>query len=232
NLVRARMEKTGESYEQALRHVRAEEHRAPSPAREQPWLKSAERAASVADTAFIIAAVRAEESSRPERERLFEDPYAAVFAAGGAHVAEAVERMLALPGMREQVRLRTRHIDDVVREGLAAGLSQVLLLGAGFDSRGYRMPEIAARGARVFEVDTAAQLERKKRLLAEAGVKVPAHVAFVPCDFHETSLDEELPEALAAQGFRLGAGAIVVWEGVIGYIDDRAIQSTFEFVTT
>jgi methyltransferase (TIGR00027 family) len=234
DLVRARMDKTGESYEQALRHVRAQEQRAPEPAPvgagEAPYIESAERAASVADTAFVIAAVRAEESARPERERLFDDPYAAMFLAAGAHAAEAVQRFMDLPGLREGIRIRTRFIDDAVRDGLAASLDQVLLFGAGFDARGLRMPEIAARGARVFEVDTAAQLDRKCAVLANAGVKVPANLAFVPCDFHATSMEVELPAALAAQGFRLGGGAVVVWEGVIGYIDDGAIQRTLDFV--
>src|SRR6516162_8681907 len=140
------MEKTGESYEQALRQVRAQEDRAPhdGPPADAPYLKSEERAASVADTAFMTAAVRAEEAARPEAERLFEDPYAAVFAAQGAHVAEATQRFLDLPFLRDGVRLRTRYVDDAVREGLAAGLRQVVLLGAGFDARGLRMPEIAA----------------------------------------------------------------------------------------
>jgi hypothetical protein len=73
-LVRARMEKTGESYEQALRHVRAQEERtpsAPAPA-EAPYGKSAVYAQSVADTAFSIAVVRAEEALRPEGDRLFD----------------------------------------------------------------------------------------------------------------------------------------------------------------
>jgi hypothetical protein len=78
--VHARMEKTGESYEQALRHIRAQEERPPhTPAEtETPWLKSPERAASVADTAFAVAVVRAEEGEKPAAERLFEDPYAAI----------------------------------------------------------------------------------------------------------------------------------------------------------
>ncbi len=173
DLVHARMEKTGESYQQALRHVRAQEERAASvpvvPADEEVV-----RSRTVADTAFSIAVVRAEEGRRPDGERLFVDPYAAAFAAAGADAAESTQRFLELPGFRDGVRLRTRFIDDCVRDGLAAGLKQIVLLGAGFDARGLRMTEIPSRGATVFEVDTPYQMDRKRRALAGAGVKLPS----------------------------------------------------------
>jgi methyltransferase (TIGR00027 family) len=230
-LVRARTEKTGESYEQALRQLRAQEDRAlDGPPADAPYLKSEERAASVADTAFVVAAVRAEEAARPEAERLFEDPYADIFAAHGAHVAEATQRFLDLPFVRDGVRLRTRYIDDALRDALAAGLRQVVLLGAGFDARGLRMPEIAEHGASVFEVDTAPQLDRKRAALREAGVTAPARLAYVPFDFHATRFEESLASSLAAKGFRPGAGAVFLWEGVIGYIDRTAIDWTLRFV--
>jgi methyltransferase (TIGR00027 family) len=232
DLVRARMQKTGESYEQALRQVRAQDDRAPldGPSADAVYLKSEERAASVADTAFMTAAVRAEEAARPEAERLFEDPYAAVFTAHGAHAAEATQRFLDLPFVREGVRLRTRYIDDALREALAAGLAQIVLLGAGFDARGLRLPEIAEHDASVYEVDIARQLDRKRVALQSAGVDVPARIAYVPYDFHATRFEESLASSLAAKGFRPGAGAVFVWEGVIGYIDRAVIDRTIRFV--
>jgi len=228
-LVRARMEKTGESYEQALRHVRAQEQRAPAPI-EAPYGKSAVRAQSVADTAFSIAVVRAEEALRPESDRLFDDPYATLFAAAGAHVAESTQRFVDLPFFRDGVRLRTRYIDDAVREGLKAGLDQIVLLGAGFDARGLRMPEIAARRASVYEIDTADQLERKRAVLENAGVSLPAGLAYVPFDFDAPDFARSLTSALEGKGFRPGEGALFVWEGVIGYIDDAAIDQSLRFM--
>jgi|GEM_PF-957015 len=229
-LVRARMEKTGESYQQALRHVRAQEERAPSVPEASPADATALRSRTVADTAFSIAAVRAEEGSRPEEERLFSDPYAAAFTAAGAHAAESTQRFLDLPFFRDGIRLRTRYLDDCVRDGLAAGLTQLVLLGAGFDARGLRMTEIEARRATVFEVDTAYQLDRKRRALASAGVRLPAHVVYVPFEFDTRDLERELGGALEVAGLRPGVGAMFVWEGVIGYIDDATIDQTLRFV--
>jgi methyltransferase (TIGR00027 family) len=231
DLVRARMEKTGESYEQALRHVRAQETRPPEekPA-PVPYEKSSERTRSVADTAFSIAAVRADEGKLPEAERLFDDPYAAIFAAGGAHAAEATQRFLDLPFFRDGVRLRTRFIDDYVRQSLAAGAPQLVLLGAGFDARGLRIPEVAERRVAVFEVDTPEQLARKRRLLDDAGVKLPPRVTYVPFEFDRHDIETELPAVLEERGFRLGGGALFVWEGVIGYIDSEEIDRSLRFM--
>lgn len=138
---------------------------------------------TVADTAFSIAVVRAEENGRPAPERLFEDPYAALFAEAGAHAAEGTQRYLGLPFFRDGIRLRTRFIDDAVREGLAAGLDQVVLLGAGFDARGLRMREIAERQIAVYEIDSHEQMERKLAILTRARVTLPPTIAYVPFDF-------------------------------------------------
>lgn len=216
--VRSRMAKTGESHQQALRRVRAEETRAPEAQH------TSERAATVADTAFSIAVVRAEEALRPPSERLFEDPYAALFAEAGAHAAESTQRFLELSFFRDGVRLRTRYIDDVVRAGLAAGLRQLVLLGAGFDMRGLRLKEVEATGTTVYEVDTRGQLARKKDVLDRAGVRLPKRVKLAPVDFDEPDFEGELAKALRAKGFQRGRGAMFVWEGVIGYIDARTID--------
>jgi O-methyltransferase involved in polyketide biosynthesis len=167
NLIVARMQKTGESYQQAQRHVRAQEvgQRLES-SHTGRHAERTERSRSVADTAFSIAVVRAEEGQRPRAERLFDDPYARLFAAAGEHVKDNTQRFLDLPFFRDGVRLRTRFIDDAVRDGLVAGLEQIVILGAGFDARGLRMGDIDGRRVRLYEVDTAEQLARKRTVLS------------------------------------------------------------------
>jgi len=185
---------------------------------------------TVADTAYSIAVVRAEEASLPEGERLFDDPFAKLFAAAGAHCAEATQRFLELDFFHAGVRLRTRYLDDAVREGIAAGLDQLVLLGAGFDARGMRLNDVAAKNVRVFEVDFSEQLEKKRSILTNGGVVVPAHIAYVACDFMQPDFDVALLADLEAKGFRKGAGAVFVWEGVIGYIDLPAIEKSLRFM--
>jgi methyltransferase (TIGR00027 family) len=183
-----------------------------------------------ADTAFAMAIVRADEALRPAGERLFEDPYAALFAARGGHADEGTQRFLSLPFFRDAIRLRTRYVDDALRDGLAAGLTQVVLLGAGFDTRGLRMGEIVERRAAVFEVDTPDQLARKREALVAAGVTSATAIAYVPFDFDAPDLETALPAALAAHGFDDHAGALFVWEGVIGYIALAAVEGTLRLV--
>jgi methyltransferase (TIGR00027 family) len=231
-LVRDRMEKTGESYQQALRHVRAQEDHGESAPDASLRTEHVARTRSIADTAFSIAVVRAEEGRRPGAERLFEDPYGSMFAAAGAQAAEGTQRFLDLPFFRDGVRLRTRYIDDAVRDGVATGLDQVVLLGAGFDARGLRMREIGEGNARVYEVDTVEQLARKRNVLAGAGVKVPARIAYVPFDFDDPQFESALAAALEAKGFRRHAGAVFVWEGVIGYIGSQEIDRSLCFMAS
>ncbi len=187
---------------------------------------------TVTDTAFTIAVIRADESRLPPAERLFEDRYAPIFAAAGAHAAEGTQRFLDLPFFRDGIRLRTRFIDDAVRSALSDGLTQVVVLGVGFDTRALRLPEVAARGARVFEVDFAEQLSTRRALLAAAGEPLPSSIAQVACDFAAPDFDTRLAADLAARGLRAGAGALFVWEGVTAYIPRASIDRSLAFMAS
>lgn len=184
----------------------------------------------ITDTAAAIARVRSWESQLPADQRLFEDPYAHLFG-GGAGADEAVQLFLAAPIFRDQVRLRTRFIDDAVRAALAAGVKQVLNLGAGFDCRALRLPEIAQQGAQVFEVDLAAQLERKVGILAAAGIQMPPSAHLVAADL-TTDFEDGLTRDLVAAGYDPSAPVVVVWEGVLGYLDDVACDRTLRWIAS
>lgn len=88
------------------------------------------------------------------------------------------------------------------------------------------MPEVVERNVKVFEVDVPAQLERKREVCDAAGIALPDTIAYVPFDFASTLLTE----GLVAQGFRKGAGAMFVWEGVIGYITSEMIDASLAFM--
>lgn len=182
----------------------------------------------ITDTAAAIARVRSWESQLPEEQRLFEDPYAHLFG-GGAAADEAVQLFLSAPIFRDHIRLRTRFIDDAVRAALAAGTKQIVNLGVGFDCRTLRLGEIAQQGARVFEVDYAEQLERKRVILAAAGIAMPPFAHLVAADF-TTDFEAGLTRDLVAAGYDLGAPVVIVWEGVIGYLDNVACDRTLRWI--
>ncbi len=147
-------------------------------------------------TAEIVAFFRALETIRPG-DRLFEDPFAAHFLRPwlriivrgsvlpliGALLLRWIDRRW--PGARTSAIARTRLIDDWVNESVAGDPQQVVILGAGFDSRAWRLP--ALRKVAVFEIDHPATAAEKRRRLAALGIE-RANVRFVPVDFERDAL--------------------------------------------
>src|ERR1043165_9674868 len=106
-------------------------------------------------TAQYVALYRALETDERRRPPLFRDPYARSFLPRGLGLAVRVARAPGLrrlleryadyrsPGARTSAIARTAYIDDAIREALAAGIDQLVILGAGFDCRAHRMPALA-----------------------------------------------------------------------------------------
>jgi methyltransferase (TIGR00027 family) len=184
----------------------------------------------VTDTAAAVARVRSWESQLPEEQRLFEDPYAHLFA-GGEAADEVVQRFLSAPIFREHIRLRTRFIDDAVRAAIAAGIAQVVNLGVGFDCRTLRLTEIAEHDAQVFEVDLGAQVERKAAILGAAGIAMPPFAHLIAADF-TADFEAPLTADLIAAGFDVTRPVVIVWEGVLSYLDNVACDRTLRWITS
>jgi methyltransferase (TIGR00027 family) len=166
----------------------------------------------VGGTAIGVAAARAVESARPDR--LFDDPLA------GAFVAAADWRPWVLSDERQRalvatlatwVVVRTRFIDDVLLDSAADGCRQMVLLGAGLDTRAFRLdwPD----GTRLFELDTAAVLDFKDRVLSEQGAEPRCERIVVRAD-----LRENWPAALRAAGFSDAEPVAWVIEGLLAYL--------------
>lgn len=127
---------------------------------------------------------------------------------------------LGWPYTRSSAVVRTRAIDDLVRDAIRGGARQLVLLGAGLDSRGCRLDE--AGKIAVFEVDhPATQRVKKERLHAFAGT-LPTNIRYVAVDFERDALEAKLIESSYDPGVR----AVVVWEGVIDYLTESAVKST------
>jgi methyltransferase (TIGR00027 family) len=128
------------------------------------------------------------------------------------------------PGARTSGIARTRYIDDACQVALVKGCQQVVILGAGFDARAYRLPEM--RTIRVFEVDHPATLTAKQSDLAHILNAMPAHVTFVAVDLKTHQLDE----ALRSAGFDPQRCTLFLWEGVTNYLSADAVDATFRVV--
>jgi methyltransferase (TIGR00027 family) len=141
-----------------------------------------------------------------------------------------VRRMVArmsekrIPGLWASMLCRKKFIDDALAADAERGLDAVVVLGAGFDTRAYRLPGLEE--TRVYEVDLPGTMARKRAAVARVYGRVPAHVTLVPLDF-ET---ESLPDALAARGYRPGGRTFFVWEAVTQYLTEDAVRATFGFL--
>jgi methyltransferase (TIGR00027 family) len=119
-------------------------------------------------SAYWIAAVRARETTRSDR--LFEDPYAAALA-GDRGVATMAASERAAGGENKFLPVRTRWFDDVIGAAVAGGgVDQIVLLGAGLDTRPYRLQ--LAGDVTWFEADDRALLAEKNSILPEHGARV------------------------------------------------------------
>jgi methyltransferase (TIGR00027 family) len=130
------------------------------------------------------------------------------------------------PGIRGALLCRTRCIDDMVKAGIARRLHAVVILGAGLDTRAYRLPELA--DVRAFELDLphvqASKRARLTRSLAASG----SHVRFVPIDFNVEPFDT----ALAASGFDASRPALFLWEGVSQYLQPAAVDAVLRTIAS
>ncbi|HEV2347677.1 MAG TPA: SAM-dependent methyltransferase, partial [Actinocrinis sp.] len=182
---------------------------------------------AVERTALLTAALRAAETSRPDR--IYEDPYAAALCgdAGPSLLAEIREAtfpknaLRTLPSTPDYNAIRTRFFDDYLqRAAKDSDLSQVVLAPAGMDSRAYRLawPE----HIRYFEVDRPAVLEYKRDRLRGVDPQVQHHV--VAADL--TAPDWEA--RLAAAGYDPASPSVWLLEGLLYYVTESDAHSILD----
>jgi methyltransferase (TIGR00027 family) len=177
---------------------------------------------------------RALEHLKPSAERVVDDPWAHLFVSTAARRALAawsgsltgrVFRRLGATGTT-YVPLRHRFIDEHLTAALDAGVAQVVLLGAGYDTRAYRFAD-HLDGRPVFEVDLAPISRAKAATIAKHHEQFPdANVVGVEIDFESQALTDVLPDA----GFTVGAPTFFTWEGVAMYLTRAAVKATLDAV--
>ncbi|WP_440948580.1 class I SAM-dependent methyltransferase [Methanosarcina sp. T3] len=181
-------------------------------------------------TAEGMALVRAIEAQRPEGVRICYDPIARSlvnrirFTLSKLVIDSGIYGLM-FRGVIEFITARERYIDDFLKACLSEGLDQVVILGAGFDTRAYRIEGIEK--TRVFEVDHPATQEVKLKRLRKVIDPLPDHVTFVPMDFNTQTLGERLP----ASGYDEQGKTLFIWQGVTMYLTSEGVDSTLVFIT-
>ena len=130
----------------------------------------------------------------------------------------------AMPGMNEYIIARTAFFDRLFLAALKERIPQIVLLGAGYDSRAYRFAEYI-HDTIIFELDAAPTQNRKIKCLQAAGIKIPPEVQYIPIDFAA----ESLADALALSGYSQRERTLFLWEGVSYYLQRPAVAATLAF---
>jgi methyltransferase (TIGR00027 family) len=128
-------------------------------------------------------------------------------------------------GMSNLMLVRTRFVDERMQQALKDGAAQLIILGAGFDTRAYRFTELL-RNKTVFEVDYRSTQQLKKRRLQRALGCVPSHVRFAEIDFKKDRLEDVLRDA----GYQPAERSFFIWEGVSMYLSEEAVRHTLRTI--
>lgn len=186
-------------------------------------------------TAQYMALFRAIESERPPSKRLFYDPYAIIF------LDETLKLGVFLSGIPVLSRLiltliqnrglgalssgiaRTKYIDDLLKHTISKGVEQVIILGAGFDTRALRLEFL--KNIPVIEIDHPDTAKVKINKLRKTMGYLPENVKYYQIDFNKTSLTD----LARKEKLNLNLPTVIIWEGVTNYLNQDAIDKTFEF---
>jgi methyltransferase (TIGR00027 family) len=129
------------------------------------------------------------------------------------------------PGMYEFMIARTAFFDQVVVEGLWENIPQIVILGAGYDSRAYRFKDLT-RDTRIFELDAPPTQQRKQEILRQAGIPLSERLVFVPVNFNTDDLKYILTQA----GFSVDRQTLFIWEGVTYYLLAEVVDAMLESI--
>jgi methyltransferase (TIGR00027 family) len=185
-------------------------------------------------TAETIAMVRVSESRKPEDERICYDPYAIRFISKEVlefttrnpekYRALVAQNERLVPGAGNSIVARVRYFDDVVNSSVGDGLEQLVILGAGYDTRAYRIEGL--KNVRIFEVDQPATQNIKVEKIKEIFGSLPDHVTYVPVDIGV----DELGQRLLESGYDRSRKTLFILEGLSMYLPPETVDETLSFV--
>jgi len=116
---------------------------------------------------------------------------------------------------------RTAYFDSLFVDALKNNFPQIVLLGAGYDTRAYRFANLN-KGTQISELNIAPTQNRKKGCLKKARIDIPQSVKLVPIDFN----NESLKDVLEKTGYQSQGKTLFIWEGVSYYLDAESVDST------
>lgn len=169
---------------------------------------------NVPDTAFMAAAYRAVENERPDA--LFHDPLATKLAGKrGRGIIDSMPSKAMMGGW--SVLIRTCIIDEFIQQAIAEGVDTILNLGAGLDTRPYRMP--LPESLRWIEADFPYLIEWKRTQLA--GEKFSCQLERIALDLADAQARQRLLDDVASRSGKV----LVLTEAVTPYLPEAAVAA-------
>lgn len=185
-------------------------------------------------TAETIAMVRVDESRKPEDERICYDPYAIRFISQevldfAANNPEEFRAFVAqnerlVPGARNSIVARVRFFDDIVKSSISNGLEQLVILGAGYDTRAYRIEGL--NKTMVFEVDHPATQSIKIEKIMEIFSSFPDYVTYVPVNLELDKFGQRLLESRYDKSLK----TLFIMEGLLMYLSPEIVDEILSFI--
>lgn len=185
-------------------------------------------------TAMGVLLARFAESRKPEGERICYDPYAIHFispailewAACQPEEVSAMQKQREhlFPGLDDSIVARVRFFDDFVKKSIDEGIQQLVILGAGYDSRAYRIDGL--KKISVFEVDHPATQIMKKEKINKIFGSLPNHIVYIPCDLGT----EDFGQRLFEMGYDRSKKTLFLMEGLLCYLRPAAVDRIFTFI--
>lgn len=191
-------------------------------------------AKAAAKTGADPTALSAIEQYFPKEKRMIEDKLAAQLLPSGKaflwmmHIHSVRDWTVRLaeknfPGLWSCMLCRKRFIDEKLIDSINK-IEAVVNLGAGFDTRAYRLPELYS--IPVWELDQPKNIESKKIRLGKVFETIPSHVKLVSIDFDH----QDLSTVLKSHGYSLDKQTFFIWEGVTQYLTEEGVRSTFRLL--
>lgn len=186
-------------------------------------------------TAYITALYRAVANREFEKSEIGPDYLAEWFLPMHVRLLIRYEKMRAkgkakekakTPGVYEYMLARTVIFDYVFINALNESIPQIVLLGAGYDTRAYRFAGLNT-STRIFELDLEATQTRKLKCLKKANIGIPELVTHIPIDFNTESLKDVLERA----GYDSDQKTLFLWEGVCMYLEPESVDATLKFIS-
>jgi methyltransferase (TIGR00027 family) len=144
-----------------------------------------------------------------------------------ASASESLDESLMHSASYANVIMRTRYAEDALQAAVLGGVSQYVLIGAGFDSFSLRRPAYAAN-LQIFEIDFPATQRLKIEQIAACGIKLPDSVHFITADLSA----ESVAAALARSPFETNRLTFFSWLGVTMYLTREANLATLTSVAS